>query len=141
MRTRWLVSAIFAVLLVGSGCKSKPTLVGEWTGNATIQSVAIDMTFTFGADGTLSVAQSANGQKSSQKGTYKEEEKSFTMTLTSVDAPGGPKAMIDGVNAELAKNPKKVTFTLEWKDADTISVTQQGAQPPLNVAFTLKRKK
>jgi hypothetical protein len=99
------------------------------------------MGFTFNADGTVAVTQTSGGQGGTQKGKYKADEKSFTMTPTSIESAALPKAAIDQLNAALAKNPTPVTFTLEWKDADTIAVTQQGAAAPLNVPITLKRKK
>lgn len=139
MNVRSLALALLAIAL--ASCSSKPTLIGEWIGNLTLQGVTVDMSFAFKADGTLAVTQTANGQGSTQKGTYKEEEKSFTMTPTSVESAAIPKATLDQLNADLAKNSKPITFTLEWKDADTIAVTQQGAPAPVNVPITLRRKK
>ena len=141
MNTRSLVVAIVAALLLASGCKSKPTLVGEWTGTMPIQGFSVDTKFVFGADGTLAVIQTMGGQGSTQKGTYKEEEKTFTVIPTSFETPSLSKATLDQLNAALAKNAKPMTFTLVWTDADTIVVTQQGAPVPLNLAITLKRKK
>ena len=43
------------------------------------------------------------------------------------------------MNAALAKNLRPITFTLVWKDPDTVAVTQQGAPAPVNVVIALKR--
>lgn len=141
MKARCFCFSVVVAALMFGGCKSKPTLVGDWNGTLAVQGATVTMDLRFGGDGTLAVTQSVGGQTSTQKGTYKEMEKSFTMTPTSIEAANLPKETLDKVNAEMAKNPKAVTFTLEWKDPDTIAITQQGAPPPLDVAVTLKRKK
>lgn len=141
MKAFGLLQLIIAMLFLSLGCKSKPTLVGDWTGTMSAQGVSVELDFNFGADGTISVMQSANGKGSTQRGTYKSDDKSFTMIPTSVESAAIPKESLDQLNAAIAKNPKPVVFTLVWTNDDTITVNQQGAQPPGDVAIILKRKK
>ena len=130
--------AAFALVLA-HGCKSKPTLVGSWSGNIQVMGAAVDLNFEFFKDGKLSVKQTAMGQTSTQKGDYKAEEKSFSFKPTSVDSPSLSKEASEKLNGQIKSHNKTVVFTLEWKDGDTINVTQQGAPAPLNTAITLKR--
>jgi hypothetical protein len=81
------------------------------------------------------------GQSSTQKGEYKEAEKSFTFKPSSIESPSINKEAAEKINSQIKSANKTITFAVEWKDADTINVTQQGASAPMNVAFTLKRKK
>ncbi|HRI44059.1 MAG TPA: hypothetical protein PLL78_03930 [Fimbriimonadaceae bacterium] len=140
MTTRHLLLALgFLTLLVS--CKSKPTLVGTWTGSLPVQGIEVLMTFRFGSDGTLALTQTAAGQTSVQAGSYKELERSFTFTPKSIEGAHIPKATVDQMNAMIAANPQTVTFALEWKDADTVVVTQQGAASVVAAPMTLKRGK
>lgn len=139
MKLHWILAIVLA-LVVAAGCKGKPTLVGDWTGTITVQTLEVAMDFHFDKDGTLKLTQSVMGKNSSQMGTYKEEEKSFSMTATSMEAPDLPKAMVDKVNEDLKKNPKTVTFDLVWKDENNIEVSQREARPPLDQKIVLKRK-
>lgn len=141
MRTLRPLLVLATAVLLASSALAKPTLVGTWSGTLTVQGVKVDMVMTFGRDGILALKQTVKGQGSTQKGKYKEGKTSFTMTPTSIEAKNVPKATLDSMNANMAKNPTTVTFTLEWKGADTIMISQQGAQPPLNAKITMKRKK
>jgi uncharacterized protein YcfL len=132
-------SILFSLLL--AGCSSKPTLVGDWEGTLTVGAATVAMGVNFGNDGKLDIKQSVGAQGSTQKGTYVAEEKEIKATITALESASLPKGMIDAANSNLAKTPQKMTFTLKWKDADTINITQQGAPAPLNVPITLKRKK
>lgn len=123
------------------GCKAKPSLVGTWTGSLQVQGVGLDLSLRFENGGTLAFTQTAAGQTSTQKGLYKELESSFTFSPTAVESPGLPKESIDQINAALAATPQTVTFSLEWKDPDTIVVAQQGAPSLLAAPITLKRSK
>ena len=138
-------AVLFVILtsLCIAGCNSKPSLVGDWSGNLGVSNVTLDMSFHFNQDGTVSVSQSAGGMGSTQKGTYKEDEKEKTVTITatSMESPSIPKAQLDKINELLAKQPQTATFDLEWKDSDTIAIKQRGARPPLDSHITLKRKK
>lgn len=134
-----ILAAIGALAL--AGCSSKPTLVGDWTGSIAHMGMAVSMDFSFSSDGNLTLKQSAGPGSSTVKGPYKELEKTFTFTPTSMESPVLDKATLKALNDEMAKTKQTVTFNLKWKDADTVSVAQQGAQPPLDKPVELKRKK
>jgi hypothetical protein len=141
MHTRSAFFLLLAVGLAALGCKSKPSLVGDWSGTFSVQGVEVNAEFKFGGDGTVQIVQTAMGQSSTQKGTYTSDEKQFTVTETSVESATMPKAMLDQVNSTLQKTPRKLIFDCTWKDNDTISITQRDAPAPMNLPITLKRKK
>ena len=134
-------SLLFALTLGLATCATaKQTLVGKWAGALTVQGIKVDMVMICGKDNTMSFVQTAKGQSSTQKGKFKEGKKSFTFTVTSLESASIPKATLDSANANMAKSPKTVTFNLEWKDDNNISISQQGSQPPLDAKIKLKRQ-
>ncbi|MBI5705914.1 MAG: hypothetical protein HZC36_02870 [Armatimonadetes bacterium] len=139
MKLQWLLAIVLA-LAVSVGCKGKPSLVGDWTGSITVQTMQVGMDFHFDKDGTVKLTQDVMGRKSAQMGNYKESEKSFTFTATSMEAPDLPKAMVDKVNEGLKKDPKTVTFDIVWKDENSVEISQREATPPLDQKIALKRK-
>jgi hypothetical protein len=140
MKFRFLLIPLLLIVFFG-GCKSKPTLVGTWSGSAQVMGTSVDTEFDFSPDGKLAVKQSAKGQSSTQKGEYKEAEKSFTFKPLSIESPLINQEQAAKINAQIAAANKTVNFTVDWKDEDTINVTQQGDQSGMNITFTLKRKK
>lgn len=127
-----------AALVVGGGCKSKPSLVGTWKGSMSISSATVEMEMNFGKDGVLAFTQSAGGQTSIQKGAYKESEKSFTFTPTTMESPTLPKEQLDKINQAMSGKSRTSTFTLEWKDSDTIVISDPSSV--INTPFTMKRQ-
>ena len=99
------------------------------------------MTVKFGGDGTLSIKEFVGAQGGTSKGTYKADEKSLTFTLSSVEGTGIPREKVDEQNAALAMSPKTTNFSLEWKNEDTILITEIDAPPGQDKAITLRRKK
>lgn len=140
MTARHVLSALACLSFLVS-CKSKPTLIGTWTGSMPVQGVDVSMTFRFGSDGTLALTQTAAGQTSVQSGLYKELEKSFTFTPKAMEGAHIPKTTLDQMNAMIATNPQTVTFSVEWKDSDTVVVAQEGAASAVATPMTLKRGK
>ncbi|MEQ1932570.1 MAG: hypothetical protein ABL962_01635, partial [Fimbriimonadaceae bacterium] len=72
---------------------------------------------------------------------YVEEEKQFILTVTGMESPKMTAEQLKAMNESIAKTPTKITFTVVWKDDDTVEVNQVGAMAPYNVPITLTRKK
>lgn len=130
----------FLLVLAIVGCKSKPTLVGDWTGTATVNGTTQSADYKFNPDKTMTIQSEQMGMKTTLKATYKEEEKSFSMKITDLEIPGLPEAMQKQAKEGIA-NQKETTFSVEWKSADEVNLVPDAAQAGAAITMNLKRRK
>lgn len=111
------------VLLAMVGCNQKPSLVGNWKGQLTVQGQTVDSTSTITADKITSTFSSM-GRSVTLVQSYTATEKEITATIESLDAgadlPAMAKQMLDQAKGQ------KSTSTYVFKDNDTLEMTGSG---------------
>ena len=123
------IPVVFGLLgVMVAGCKSAPSLVGEWTAQLQGQPV----TFNFKADNTSELDIQAPGLAIKFLGTYKVDGEKFELTTTKFEAPGAPAILTTAFQKQMGKVQKgALTFTSN----DDAQLTIDGQN------VVLKRKK
>lgn len=125
------IAAIVAVLSL-SACSPKPSIVGKWTGEITLNTIPVpNATIEFKADKSFKIDATQQGVGLAVTGTYTATETELTSTLGDVKFVGELppqllqfKSQMDAQLAKLKGQETKLQYKL--KDGDTAEVTNDG---------------
>lgn len=131
--TKAVAFGIVALGLIAVGCAPKPSLVGKWTGDMTVQGQTLSGNFEFTSDGKLKMNFSQGGIGIAVNSGYKLEGDQLTTTFESAEpvgeVPAMVKAMLDQAMKQMDQQKgKPEVSTVVFKDADTIEMTGSNGQ-------------
>lgn len=131
--TKAVAFGIVALGLIAVGCAPKPSLVGKWTGDMTLNGTTVPGEFEFTPDGKLKMMMGQGGVGILVTASYKLEGEKLKTTLESFEMQGEVPPMVKGmVDQGLKQMEAMKGKTDEWgivfKDADTVEATFSGGQ-------------
>lgn len=116
-------SSLLAILVLASGCRHEPSLVGKWTGDLQSNQVSFD----FEPDETVTVAVKVGSAGADITGRYKVDPRTVTLDLSKYKLKNVPQAMVPMANSLLdgvIKQPFKATY--HFNSDDEVAVTYNG---------------
>lgn len=131
--TKAVAFGIVALGLIAAGCAPKPSLVGKWTGDMTLDGRIIPGEFEFTSDGKLRMMMGQGGIGIVITSTYSLDGEKLKTTLDTFEmegeVPPTVKPMVDQALKQLESMKGKTDiWTVVFNDADTIEATFSGGQ-------------